>query len=297
MPVVYRPHPPFSMLMRLRMLKLSVGKGHQVIKQLCRRVLQYYATVATERAGYVLYRALVYLFCQSIFGIRFSWHYLLTLFKMLLHHLMSSYNWPVTTVIGSDNIVVPCGKNLTLKHHSMQCIPLVAANISSPPPPYTLSWIQHNCGMTMNREHNIGENLIVTACILTICSPLPIFSCILEHNIILNILLCHHYFGTDIATIIIIMLWVWVWVQLQSNREWLQTVQIIWVALGLKGEDAEKQVRTLMYCLGKEAEAVLASTNIGDEEWKVYGLKKFDDHFKMSYMNEHGNRLQGEMAE
>ena len=47
------------MLMRLRMLKLSVGKGRQVIKQLCRRVLQYYATVATERAGYVLYRALV----------------------------------------------------------------------------------------------------------------------------------------------------------------------------------------------------------------------------------------------
>ena len=47
------------MLMRLRMLKLSVGKGRQVIKQLCRRVWQYYATVATERTGYVLYRALV----------------------------------------------------------------------------------------------------------------------------------------------------------------------------------------------------------------------------------------------
>ena len=47
------------MLMRLRMLKLSVGKGRQVMKQLCCRVLQYFATVATERAGYVLYRALV----------------------------------------------------------------------------------------------------------------------------------------------------------------------------------------------------------------------------------------------
>ena len=47
------------MLMRLRMLKLSVGKGRQVMKQLCCGVLQYYATVATERAGYVLYRALV----------------------------------------------------------------------------------------------------------------------------------------------------------------------------------------------------------------------------------------------
>ena len=59
-PVVYRPHPLcWHVLMRLRMLKLSVGKGPQVIKQLCSRVLQYYATVATESTGYVLYRALV----------------------------------------------------------------------------------------------------------------------------------------------------------------------------------------------------------------------------------------------
>ena len=43
--------------MRLRMLKLCVGKGRQVMKQLC---LRYYTTVATEHAGYVLYRALVY---------------------------------------------------------------------------------------------------------------------------------------------------------------------------------------------------------------------------------------------
>ena len=45
--------------MCLCMLKLSVGNGHQVMKQLCLKVLQYYATVATELAGYVLYRALV----------------------------------------------------------------------------------------------------------------------------------------------------------------------------------------------------------------------------------------------
>ena len=51
--------PTLLVLMRLRMLKLSAGKGRQAIKQLYRRVLQYYATVATERAGYVLYRALV----------------------------------------------------------------------------------------------------------------------------------------------------------------------------------------------------------------------------------------------
>ena len=41
------------------MLKLSVGKGRQVMKHLCCRVSQYYVTVATERAGYVLCRALV----------------------------------------------------------------------------------------------------------------------------------------------------------------------------------------------------------------------------------------------
>ena len=47
--------------MRLHMLKHGIGKGRHVIKQLhvCLRMLQYYVTVATERAGYVLYRALV----------------------------------------------------------------------------------------------------------------------------------------------------------------------------------------------------------------------------------------------
>ena len=97
------------------------------------------------KEGYNVDIHIIYLFCQSIFGIRFSWHYLLALFKMLLHHLMSSHNWPVRILNGSDNIVVSCGQNLTLKHHSMQCILLVAANILSPPPPCTLSWIQHNC--------------------------------------------------------------------------------------------------------------------------------------------------------
>ena len=50
------------MRIRLRMLKHYVGKGRHIMKQLhvCLRVLQYYAIVATERAGYVLYRALVF---------------------------------------------------------------------------------------------------------------------------------------------------------------------------------------------------------------------------------------------
>ena len=57
--------------MRLRMLKHCVGKGRHVMKQLhvCLIVLQYDAIVATERAGYVLYRALVHdkFSCQTIF--------------------------------------------------------------------------------------------------------------------------------------------------------------------------------------------------------------------------------------
>ena len=42
----------FSLLMQLRMLEVRVGKGRQLIIQLCSRVLQ--------SAGYVLYRALVF---------------------------------------------------------------------------------------------------------------------------------------------------------------------------------------------------------------------------------------------
>ena len=47
--------------MRLHMLKHCVGKGRHIMKPLhvCLIVLQYYAIVATWRAGYVLYRALV----------------------------------------------------------------------------------------------------------------------------------------------------------------------------------------------------------------------------------------------
>ena len=71
MPVVYRPHPLHrQVLMRLRMLKLSVGKGCQVIKQLWSGVLQYCAAVAAGRVGYVLFRALVIGFIPSVISIR-----------------------------------------------------------------------------------------------------------------------------------------------------------------------------------------------------------------------------------
>ena len=58
MPVVYRPHPLYWYVqMQLRMVKLSEGKGRQIIttvRSACSGALQYYPRVATEHAAYVL---------------------------------------------------------------------------------------------------------------------------------------------------------------------------------------------------------------------------------------------------
>ena len=87
---------------------------------------------------------------------------------------------------------------------------------------------------------------------------------------------------------------------------WKRGFEQFRVASGLKEEDPEKQVSTLLYCLGEEAEAILESTNIKDEEWKVYNtvVQKFDDFFKIhkNVIYECArfncrNQLQGETAE
>ena len=54
-------------------------------------------------------------------------------------------------------------------------------------------------------------------------------------------------------------------------------------AAGLQDASATKQVNTLLYCLGEEAESVLMSTNITEEERKDYSkvIEKFDDFFKV----------------
>ena len=51
----------------------------------------------------------------------------------------------------------------------------------------------------------------------------------------------------------------------------------------LKGDPAEKQVSTLLYCLGEEAENVLSSTNITEDERKAYDsvIAKFNAFFKV----------------
>ena len=71
-------------------------------------------------------------------------------------------------------------------------------------------------------------------------------------------------------------------------------------------ENAKKQVNTLLYSLGEQAETVLASTNITEEQRKVYDtvIGKFDSFFKVTrnviFKQAHFNRqvqLEGESAE
>ena len=52
---------------------------------------------------------------------------------------------------------------------------------------------------------------------------------------------------------------------------------------GLAEEDEERQVNTLLYCLGDDAEDVLCSTNISEEDRKKYGkvLENFDQFFQV----------------
>ena len=64
---------------------------------------------------------------------------------------------------------------------------------------------------------------------------------------------------------------------------WKRRFQQFRVASGLTGDDAEKQISTLLYCLGEQAEAVLSSTNASEEELKDYDavVKKLDEFFKV----------------
>ena len=54
-------------------------------------------------------------------------------------------------------------------------------------------------------------------------------------------------------------------------------------ASGLSGESAGKQVSTFLYCLGEEAESILASTNATAEDRSSFNrtISKFDEYFKV----------------
>ena len=62
---------------------------------------------------------------------------------------------------------------------------------------------------------------------------------------------------------------------------WKRRFEQFRFASGLSEEDNQRQVSTLLYCLGEGAEDVLSSTKISVDERKAYSavLNKFDDFF------------------
>ena len=80
----------------------------------------------------------------------------------------------------------------------------------------------------------------------------------------------------------------------------------LWVALGLAKDSAKKQVSTLLYCLGEEAESVLNLTNIMEEDKSDYSriIDKFNAFFQVCWnvtftraQFNHKSQLPGETAE
>ena len=87
---------------------------------------------------------------------------------------------------------------------------------------------------------------------------------------------------------------------------WRRRFEQFRVASGLGASTAPQQVCTLLYCIGEEAEAVLASTGLTEDERKVYDtvLAKFDGYFQIrrNVIFEHArfnrcNQQEGESAE
>ena len=65
--------------------------------------------------------------------------------------------------------------------------------------------------------------------------------------------------------------------------KWKRRFEQFRSASGLDSESEQRQVSTLLYCLGEEADDVLTSTNISEENWKKYSevMAKFDGFFKV----------------
>ena len=87
---------------------------------------------------------------------------------------------------------------------------------------------------------------------------------------------------------------------------WSKRFEQFWVASGLSSESDTRQVCTLLYCLGTEAEDVLRSTNISEDDRKKYNVvhEEFDAFFQVrknviferARFNRR-NQLEGETAE
>lgn len=65
--------------------------------------------------------------------------------------------------------------------------------------------------------------------------------------------------------------------------KWKRRFEQYRLASGLSKESEERQVNTLLYCLGEEAEDILTSTNISDDDRKQYDtvIEKFDRFFRV----------------
>ena len=64
---------------------------------------------------------------------------------------------------------------------------------------------------------------------------------------------------------------------------WRKCFEQFRIASGLSTEGEERQVNTLLYCLGDDAEDVLRSTNISEEDRKKFNVvrDKFDQFFQV----------------
>ena len=64
---------------------------------------------------------------------------------------------------------------------------------------------------------------------------------------------------------------------------WKRRFEQFRLASGLPDESNDRQISTLLYCMGEEAEDILRSTNITEDERKVYDsvINKFDQFFKV----------------
>ena len=60
--------------------------------------------------------------------------------------------------------------------------------------------------------------------------------------------------------------------------KWKRCFEQYFLASGLLKESEDRQVNTLLYCLGEEAEDILTSNNISDDDRKQHGTvkEKFD---------------------
>ena len=71
--------------------------------------------------------------------------------------------------------------------------------------------------------------------------------------------------------------------QPEEWRKWLTRFEQFRIASGLSTESGERQVSSLLYCMGVDAEDVLATTNISNDDKKDYSkvVRKFNEYFKV----------------